>query len=186
MLVFAGATHAADLQAGWYVKLGSVALYGYDSQYGYGVIDWDFVAGVGDYGPFRITQPAPNWPQRLVTVVSDAHGVLPGTGIDLTGAAGAGPPSFVVQSIYFACETYYDATQMQLSLLIRRTTGVEIPLWTQQQSWLYQAGPQLSLGTSLDSGDIFVFRVAVVPEPSALLCLGSAMAALTLGRRWTS
>jgi len=182
MLAFAGAAHAADLQAGWYVKLGGVAVYGwYQGQY-VGV-DWNFTSPLGTYGPFEVTQPDQLWPQRMVLVPSAAFGVPVGTYVDLGGELEA-PVTFAVDRLDLSYETNYDASRLRLEVLSRHPNGQEDLLWYQSRSGYAIGGPSLyNPSLSFFTGDILVCRVVVVPEPAYAMTLGLAGLAFVSWRR---
>ncbi len=185
VLALAGAVQAADLQAGWYVKLGGVALWGWDWQANrYTGVDWDFTGPLGTYGPFEVTQPGPVWPQRMVSVPSAVSGVPPGTAVDLNGQPRSSL-TFAVDRLDFAYETYYDATQMRLSLYLQHSDGNADLLYSETRSGLHSTFPEIPFDDwQMLADDRLVFRVTVVPEPSSLLAvLLPTATALCLRRR---
>ena len=174
LLTVSQVTHAANLEEGWYVKLGGVALFGFDpatmSEF---AADWNFTSPLGQSGPFSVTQPAPTWPQRLVVVEETASGIAPGTGVDLWGAPLLSlPKTGYLTYLSFACDTTYDATQMRLSVLIGHTDGTEDTIWEQSRSGSNHGAPSIYLGNhTMLSSDTFLFRVAAVPEPTSFLAV---------------
>jgi|LSQX01.1.fsa_nt_gb hypothetical protein len=186
LLAVSQVTQAANLEEGWYVKLGGVALYGVDPKTGYDRgVDWNFTSPLGVSGPFDVAQPDMLWPQRLVSVPYDVTGVIFGTGVDLYGQPEP-PVDFLVQSIFFICDTFYEASQMRLELLIKRANGNTELIWSQTRSGPVLGGPEIPLDDLFGSDDSFVFRVTTVPEPSSLqvLLLTSVPFVLGLMRRF--
>jgi len=184
MLAFAGAAHAADLQAGWYVKLGLVDVRGWDG-YQWGIVDWNFVGGLGTYGPFEVTSPDPVWARRMVSVPSSVSGVAPGTSVDLWGEP-AIPIGFPVSEVVVCYDTNYDATRMRLELLMYRADVGFTMLWAENRSGLHQVWTNV-LGPSqvIPLGYSPVFRVTVVPEPGPFLAIIWGMLCKSVsGRRW--
>ena len=184
LLTVSQVTHAANLEEGWYVKIGAVAFFGVDGDGMWG-IDWDFTSPLGVSGPFDVAQPDMLWPQRLVSVPYDVTGVIFGTGVDLYGQPEP-PVDFLVQSIFFICDTFYEASQMRLELLIKRANGNTELIWSQTRSGPVLGGPEIPLDDLFGSDDSFVFRVTTVPEPSSLqvLLLTSVPFVLGLMRRF--
>ena len=72
LLLSAQVSQSADLQEGWYVKLGGVAIYGVIPQTGQPVgLGWHFTTPAGQYGPFLVDQPDSTWAQLVVSVTQD-------------------------------------------------------------------------------------------------------------------
>ena len=180
VLALAQACQAADLQAGWYVKLGGVALYGFDGMYERGG-DWHFEGGLGTFGPFEVTEPGVGWADRLVSVPTSAMGVPAGTTVYLLGEPET-EVDFPVSNLLLAYETDYDATQMRVELFVHCAGGDYELLWSQNQSGYAMAIPDVLAGSGrlILPGDSIVFRVTTVPEPSQVLALGLP-AALLIG-----
>ena len=182
VLTLGQACQAADLQAGWYAKLGGVALFGWDGVQERG-IDWHFVGGLGTFGPFEVTNPDPVWPERTVSVPDDALEVVPGTGVWLWGEPEV-TVDFVVQAVSIFWDTDYDATQMRLELLMYNETEGFALLWSQTQSGYYGgAGNVLGEYQTIPMGYAPVFRVRAVPEPSSLMTVCGLLGAFLLRRR---
>jgi len=172
------AAHAVDLEAGWYVKLGSVALY---SPYGWGgpgrqSVAWNPVGGLGTYGPFEVTTTAEWWPQRVVSVPSTAVGVVPGTGAWLWGEL-EHPVDYPFAEVSLHWETNYDASKMRLELLMYKQDEGLTLLWAEDRSGL-QSGYHnvLSPVQYIPLGYEAVFRVIAVPEPSTIGAFGLGLA----------
>lgn len=172
LLLSAQISQAADLREGWYVKLGGVAIYGVIPQTGQPVgLGWHFTAPVGQYGPFLVDQPDSTWAQLVVSVTQDVFGVPYGTGVNICLQPEA-PIDFWVQSVYFGCDTFYDATQMRLDLFINRADGRSDLIWAQTISGPVVGGPEIPLYChSFGSADTLSFRIAAVPEVSSLFAI---------------
>ena len=84
LLAVSQVTQAANLEEGWYVKIGAVGILGYTPNVGPWNYDWDFTSPLGTVGPFLVTQPDPLWPQRLISV-QNLNDVPSGTAVDLFG-----------------------------------------------------------------------------------------------------
>jgi len=182
MLVFAGAAHAADLQAGWYVKLGLVDVRGWDG-YQWGIVDWNFVGGLGTYGPFEVTSPDPVWARRMVSVPSSVSGVAPGTSVDLWGEP-TREVNFPISAVVPCYDTYYDASQMRLQLLMYKQDAGFTLLWEQARSGFWGDWSNVLSGSQvIPVGYSLVFRVTVVPEQGSLLVTICALASTLLSRR---
>jgi len=185
LLGLAQAGQAGTINAGSYVNIGLVALWGTDQAGTHGV-DWNFAGGLGTYGPFVVTQPDPLWPQRTISVPSTVPGVLSGTGVDLYGQPEA-LITFPVTRLDVGYETDYVATQMILQLHVRHNDGTDELLWTQSRSG-YRSGLSNILwpGQTILPTDAIYFRVAAVPEPSACLALLLPTVGLLWMRRRTA
>ena len=84
LLAVSQVTHAANLEEGWYVKLGGVGILGYTPNVGPWNYEWDFTSPLGTVRPFLVTQPDPLWPQRVISV-QNRDNVPPGKAVDLFG-----------------------------------------------------------------------------------------------------
>jgi len=186
LLTLAQIGQAADLQAGWYVKLGGVALYGTDPGSGHEVaVDWSFAGPVGPAGPFEVAQSDPLWPQRTVSVPASTN-VPDGTAVDLFGQPKT-PITFAVTRLDLIYETNYVASQMLAQLFVEHTSGQSELLWQESRSGLHNRYATLLAGTgrTLAPSDTIYFRVVAVPEPSGLSVLLPAIGLLWLERRRT-
>ena len=184
-LLSAQVTHAANLEEGWYVKLGGVALWWIDPASGHEVgADWDFTSPLGTVGPFLVTQPDPLWPQRLISV-QNLNDVPSGTAVDLFGQLRyAVPNNAVVTGISVPLATNYDATQMQLQVLIHHQSGIDDLLWSQTTSGHIMGTKDISTGKySIAAGDSLLLRVTTLPEPSSLLILSLSVVSF-IGFGW--
>lgn len=171
LLLAASAIQAADLQAGWYVKMAGVALFGPIKQPPYHTgTGWNFTGGLGTYGPFKVSSPDPLWAERMVSVPTSVSGVTPSTSVYLWGQP-VDPVYYDVREVQFFCETNYDASQMQLQLLMYNSTDHNYTLlWSQSQSGYRSSWVSaLTFPQKIPVGYVPVFRVTTVPEPSALL-----------------
>jgi hypothetical protein len=181
-----GPAQAVDLEAGWYVKLGGVAVWGFDPKIGRDVgYDWNFEGGIGMFGPFEVTQPHRTWPQRMVSVPSAVTGVAPGTAVYLSGAPTA-TIDFQVDRIDVSYDTLYDPSAIVVQALVLHSDGTEEVLWSHLRSG-HAVGSAGVLGTSdrfLLVGDSVAFRVVAVPEPAgAIVLLTGAPLLAALSRR---
>lgn len=183
LLTVSQVTHAANLEEGWYVKIGAVGILGYTPNVGPWNYDWDFTSPLGTVGPFLVTQPDPLWPQRLISV-QNLNDVPSGTAVDLFGQLRyAVPNNAVVTGISVPLATNYDATQMQLQVLIHHQSGIDDLLWSQTTSGHIMGTKDISTGKySIAAGDSLLLRVTTVPEPGSLLCL--ALPLLTFSLRY--
>lgn len=176
--------HAADLQAGSYVKLGEVALFGFDPSTGrdFG-IDWNFTSPLGASGPFVVTQPDPLWPQRMVSVPNTTLGVPAGTAVYLYGQPEAVLPAAATR-LDVECETNYDASQMLVELYVQHSDGHAELLWTETRSGHHTGGGNvLWPWQTISPTDAIYLRVATVPEPSSWLALALPIVGLPWVRR---
>jgi hypothetical protein len=162
-------TQAADLEAGWYVKLGGFFTLGFDGAQWHAV-DWSFVGGLGTFGPFEVTSPHPWWPQREIRV--------PGTTTAPTGTAlyfwlePEVPVSYDVYEAVPRWETSYDASRMRLEMLIGREGEPLALLWAQDQSGSNWGYHNVLTGLQhIPAGYQPVLRVVVLPEPGCLMCV---------------
>ncbi len=183
ILLSAQVSQAADLQEGWYVKLGMVTLWGFD--YGinfYTGTDWHFTGEIGEHGPFTVTSPDPVWAERTIAVNETVTGIAPYTSVYLWGEP-ENPVTYDVTALGLYCETNYDASCMRLELL--SYDGIDFTLlWTQDKSG-FNTGIRNVLSSSqmIPIGSVPVFRVTVVPEPSSLLIVFGCFAGMTFVRR---
>jgi hypothetical protein len=184
LVVLGQAGWAADLQAGWYVKLGLVALWGRDPGTGHEVgVDWNFTGGLGTFGPFEVSGPDMWYPQRMVSVPSSVTGVAPSTSVYLWGEPSRAV-DFVVSRVSPFWDTYYDGASMRLELLMYgESTGFTL-LWSQTKSGVYGgAGNVLSEFQSIPIGHVPVFRVTTVPEAHSLFVVGYGLLCAALFRK---
>ena len=179
LLAVSQVTHAANLEEGWYVKLGGVGILGYTPNVGPWNYEWDFTSPLGTVGPFVVTQPDPLWPQRLISV-QNMDNVPPVTAVDLFGQLRyAIPVDGIITGMNFGYQTYYDASQMRLNLYITHSDGTTRLAYSETRSV-----PISTFGSaSLSPGDTFYFRVTAVPEPSSLLILSLSVVSF-IGFGW--
>ena len=184
LLSLSQVTQAVTLEEGWYVKLGYVALYGFDPIAGHDfALAWNFTDPLGTSGPFSVTQLGQHWPQRMISVSDTATDVLPGTCVDLYGEPVATIPA-IVSEVSFRYETDYVASLMRLDLLMQAPDGNQTLLWSQNTSgFTWSEGNALEWNQIIPVGYIPVFRVTVVPEPSAFAALGLGLGILCAARR---
>lgn len=179
MLLAASISQAADLQAGWYVKLAGVALFGPISQPPYRMAtDWNFTGGLGTYDPFEVTNPDPIWAERMVSVPESATNVPGGTSVYLWGQP-VDPIYYPVDAVTFAWETNCDKSVVQLELLMYNPSSGYTKLWSYSQS-PYNLGFDnvLAFPQKIPVGYVPVFRVSVVPEPSGIIVLLTGVGAV--------
>ncbi len=175
LAVLSQAGQAADLKAGWYVKLASVALYNSQHQVG---TRFNFTGDLGASGPFYVSSPDPLWAERMVSVPVSAVGVPGGTSVYLWGTPQT-IPNYVIDSVSFAWETNCDSSIMQLQLLMYKPDVGYTLLWSHNQSgYNSDNGNVLRPGLVIPVGYMPVFRVTVVPEPNGLLVLIAGSGAL--------
>lgn len=171
LLGTAQVSEAVDLQAGWYVKLGSGMLSGIDPIYQRpNTVDWNFVGSLGAFGPFEVTYQS--WQeQRVVTVPTSVSGVAPGTSIWLW-AEPSDPVYWPISLVGVRWETNYQADRMILELYKYSTSGVYTLLWAQNRSgYNHYHGNLLGQWEEIEIGSIPVFRVRVVPEANTCAAL---------------
>jgi|GEM_PF-2986515 len=176
----------ADLQAGWYVKLGNIALWGFDPVQNREVaVGWYFTTPVGLNGPFEVTQPAPSWPQRMVSVPTSVN-VPSGTSVDLYGSLEK-PITFPIYRLDVGHETDYDSSQMLVQLLVQHSNGSVELLWSEPRSG-HHLGANNILGPSetILPTDTLLFKVVAVPEPSQCAMLTISLLGMLLMRRRAS
>lgn len=170
-------THAANLEEGWYVKIGWVTVGGWDGTSDR-IIDWDFTSDLGIVGPFNVTSPDPLWARRMVSVDSTVSGIAPGTNIDLWGAPVA-EVTFPITEVVICYDTNYDATQMRLELLIYSPDAGFTLLWSESKSGTHSVWTNV-LGQSqyIPIGYVPVFRVTAVPEPPVAVVFVTGLSSL--------
>jgi len=179
LLLAAQAAFAVDLEAGWYVKLGGVALHGIVPGEGTWTTGWNFVDGLGDHGPFRVTGFDTRVPQRMVSVPEDAFNVAPGTSVYLWGEPDS-PVVWPVSEVVVYWDSYYQASKMRLELLKYTGEGEFAVLWVQDESGASLHWDNvLTQGQEIEVESVPVFRVTVVPEPASaiVLAIGSVLQA---------
>jgi len=172
LLILSHACHAADLQAGWYVKIQGIDLYTYDPNWQYPNLQtggYFYDTPSGQYGPFDVNGGTPSRDyRRYIFVLADAYGASSSDSLMLPVSFGTTSGELIA---YFSMgvETNYDSACMYLDLWRTRTDGTQELLWTQQSS-----------GSSLWSGHLandivaegpFFFKLNVVPEPSSLIAV---------------
>lgn len=186
LLGLAQVSQAVTPQAGSYVKLGYVALYGYDPVAAHDfAFAWDFTGPLGASGPFTVTQLGQRWPQRMISLTNVADDVLPGTCVDLYGQPRTTIPATVTE-VSFRYETTYVASQMRLDLLMQAPDGNQTLLWSQNTSgFTWSEGNVLGWNQSIPVGYVPLFRITVVPEPLAFAVLGLGFGILSARRRRT-
>ena len=168
LLTVSQVTHAANLEEGWYVKIGAVAFFGVDGDGMWG-IDWDFTSPLETSGPFDVTQPDPLWPQRMVSVSTTMFGVPNGTAIYLYGQPRV-PIQRPTTDLQITSETYYDASQMLIQLFVQHGDGSTELLWTEPRSGHHTGGGSvLWPSQTILPTDTIYFKVTAVPEPSSCL-----------------
>ena len=172
LLALAQMGQAADLQAGWYIKLGGVGLFGAIPQSPYYTgTDWNFTTELGTYGPFEVTSPDPVWAERMVSVPVSVTGVSAGTSVYLWGQP-IDPVYYPVDDVSFHWETNCDKSVVQLELLMYSPSSGYTKLWSYSQSpYTSDASNVLTFPQKIPVGYVPVFRVSVVPEPNGLLAL---------------
>lgn len=186
LLLGLGSTaHAADLQEGWYVKIGLVALFGWDYEANaYRGVDWNFTGGLGTFGPFEVTSPDPLYPQRMIYVPTTTDCVPDGTRVELYGEPQISI-TFPITRLDVSIDTMYDASHMRLEVLVHRLSGLDELLWSQNGSGHVYGTASILGDRVIQPGENVFARVTAVPEPTSLLALaaGVASAISILGRR---
>ncbi len=185
ILLSARVSQAADLQEGWYVKLGMVTLWGFD--YGinfYTGTDWDFTNNIGQYDEFMVTNPDSIWPERLISVTTSQFNVPCGTGITLSGTP-RNALAYDITRIDVTCETYYEAEHLQLQAWLERTDGAQELLWSQQISgYVYGTAELLGGNKIMAPEDVLYFRLSTgVPEPQSFVIVAYSLIAVGWRRR---
>ena len=185
LLTVSQVTHAANLEEGWYVKLGGVGISGFTPMVGPWNYEWDFTSPLGTTGPYTVTQPTtPDllFTQRMVFVQNNVSNVSSGTAVDLYGQLRyAIPSNAVITGIDAIAETNYDATQMQLQLYVQHSDGSSQLLSKESRSGHHTSGFSLQLPwQAVLPTDAIFFRVVAVPEPST----GLALLLPTVGLLW--
>ncbi len=178
LLAMCQASHAADLQAGWYADIDRVYVYTYDPVYHNPTLTAEpsIQIAAGQYGPFTVTAgPYDEDYTRYVSVSADAYGVGSSQGLILPlYMAWSGDQTIGYISV--GCATNYDPTQMYLGLYQTLGNGTTATIWTQMQNGGGSSG-FIGQNTSLANGP-FYLEVAVVPEPSGFVVLLAGAAAL--------
>ena len=168
LLIVSQVTQAANLEEGWYVKLGGVGILGYTPSVGPWNYEWDFVGGLGNDGPFVITSPDAFYPQRLVSVPQDTIGVAPGTSLYLWGKPMSPlPQNGIITGIGFHWETNYDAAVMRVDLLMCDPEQSYTTVWSQNKSGFHWGIPDVNISISPTTYQP-AFRITVIPEASGL------------------
>jgi hypothetical protein len=163
---------AADLQAGWYVKLAGVGMFGPISEPPYRTgTGWNFTGELGMYGPFEVSSPDPVWAERMVSVPVSVTGVAAGTSVYLWGQP-TWAVYYPVDALDFYWETNCDKSVVQLELLMYNPSYGYTKLWSYSQS-PYNSGFDnvLTFPQEIPIGYVPVFRVSVVPEPNGVIVL---------------
>lgn len=180
---------AADLQAGWYVKLGQIALYGIIPQPPYyTAIGWNFAVTPGTYGPFEVTTDTTHWAEWPVTIFvpTTQTGVAAGTSIYLHGLPEV-PLSFTADMLGIVYETNYDSSQMIAQLYVQHNSGQTELLWTEPRSGHHWGNVNvLRQWQYIQPTDTIYFKVVAVPEPSQCLVLLTPAAWVLLMKRRAS
>ena len=177
LLVLGQVTYAANLQSDWYVKLFGISLYGWDGQQ-YQVVDWNFKGGLGQSGPFQVTNPDPVRAERMVSIPNSTSNTPIGTSVYLWGEP-ARPINWTINEIAVGYDTSYNAAQMRLELLMYKEQVGYTLLWSQNNtgtSWgIHNV---LSNSQYIPAGYQPVFRVTVVPEPAGIMIILPCLALL--------
>jgi hypothetical protein len=173
VLLVPSTAHAADLQAGWYANILAISTWLYGSEgYRPGPVGW--FTTQGQYGPFTATGGSYDT-HSYVSVPTTAYGI--GSGQSLVLPVSAMYTSEPVAYVLFTYQTYYDPSQMRLELWRNRSDGSQELMWSQLQQ-----GHQLnSFSVAHDSvyEGPFYFKVSVVPEPSSIVCVLTALGCLS-------
>ena len=182
LLVFAGGAHAVTLQQGWYANIRPV----YVGYYGPLWEDWMctawFPTPVGSYGPFLVTDNGGlGSGRRYASVPETAYGVTPDQSLILPiyipldmGTRIA----YVVPSV----STNYDPAVMYLTLWHDHPGVSHTLLWEQKLGGERVWSGYVPFDSTLDNGETY-FKLQVVPEPSALVCLLAGVGCLLRARR---
>lgn len=186
-LATAHAADAANLQAGWYAKIGNVGLSGFDPNSGRDFArGWSATSPLGKFGPFDVTHPTepdPLFPQRVIAVPSTVSGVAAGTAVYEYGVLDAPLPAPATY-MSVAYETSYDAAQMMLQLCVQHSNGQSELVWGESRSGHHIGNVGvLWPGQSILPTDTLYFSVVVVPEPSQCAMLALYMLGLLCVRR---
>ncbi len=188
LLALAQMGQAADLQAGWYVKFGQIALLGAIPQPPYyTAIDWNFTVTPGTYGPFEVTTDTAQWAEWPVTisVPTTQTGVAAGTSVYLYGQPEV-PMSFIADRLDIVYETNYDSSQMIAQLYVQHASGQTDLLWTEPRSGHHWGNVNvLGLWQYIQPTDTLYFKVVAVPEPSQFLALLTPAVCVLLMKRRT-
>ena len=168
---------AADLQAGWYAKIITVNVYGYDYQGMPSLIGGGYFynSPTGQYGPFHVGGPqARIYDERDISVPSSVANVGADQSLVLPLSIGMSVGSQIAY-ISISWATCYQADSMCLALWRQRSSGTDSLVWQQSLSGTQGNTTHVAYNTVLEGP--YYFKVDVVPEPSAFACL----AVLTLG-----
>lgn len=178
LFVLAQVGQAANLQPDWYARIYGINEWIYSPVTGQQELVCDAYFGIptGDYGPFSLWYSQNT--QAFVRVPSSANGVTSEQDLVLPVCL---PYLGPLGGLSFACDTNYDASQMQLQFWHQNTDGSKELLWTQQQSGNYYGGATVARDT-IPTGSYY-FRVAIVPEPTGMLGLLALCPILALLRR---
>jgi hypothetical protein len=181
-LALSGPAPAADLEAGWYAWPFSVQVIADDgSGCPYLRASGWFTTPPGTHGLFTVAGgPYGDTGWRKATVTSNAYGAGPADSLLLPMGFGMTiGERFMYISISWG--TDYNASQMQLELWRNRYGGTSERIWTQSLSGTQSGMTDLLYGGEFEG--TFFYKVAVVPEPSAVLSLG-CLATLTIVQLW--
>jgi hypothetical protein len=165
---------AADLQAGWYVKLGLVMFYGTIPTPPYEAwVGWDPSITPGAYGPFEVaTDATPYAPYPVVVSVPTTQtGVPAGIGVTIHGQP-ATQFAWTATGLYVPYETNYDPSEMRIELYLHHSSGQDELIWQQMAG--HRTGNVNVLdasGRTISADDSIYFGVVAVPEPPQLMAL---------------
>lgn len=182
-LVLAIPAPAANLQAGWYVRVSSVHIWQYDQLNSPFIRDEGnfYDTPPGQYGPFQVSDgtyhsPIDRWVSVPATVSAG-----PGDSLimPLTFGMTLGEP---IAYLSFYWETNYDPSQMRLEFWRQNYyTSVQELLWAQTLSG-YRYGGATALTNATYDSQYFV-KVAVIPEPSSMIIFSAGLGILLALRR---
>ena len=169
-LALSGPLPAANLQAGWYAWPFGVQVYADDGTgWPYQRAMGSFTTNPGTYGAFTLTGgPFGDTGWRKATVTSNVYGLGPGDSLILPMAFGMTIGERFMY-IHFSWGTDYDASQMRLELWRNRYGGVTERVWAQELSGVRSGAVDTLYGAEFEG--TFFYKIAVVPEPSAAMCL---------------
>lgn len=186
LLLCAQISQAADLQEGWYVKLGIVQLYCVVPTPPHEVwVTWIPSVQPGAFGPFQVTvDTAQNAPYPVtISVPTTQIGVAAGTEVLILGRL-ENQISWSATSLYVPYETNYEPSQMRIELFQHRPNGQDELIWSQMEG--HRTGNVNVLdgsGRTISPDDSIYFKVVVVPEPSQLIAVIMGCCGLFVGLR---
>ena len=180
LLVFAGGAHAVTLQQGWYANMNLVDVYFYGPLWEDRMTSAWFPTPTGTYWPFLVTDAGGSW-RRYASVPETAYGVTPDQSLVLPIYIPLGTGTRIA-CLHLSASTNYDPAAMYLTLWHDHPGVSHTLLWEQKLGGQRIWAGDVPFDSTFDNGQTY-FKVQVVPEPSALVCLLAGVGCLLRARR---